>query len=62
MTPHCLAGAMHGRAVSGWISARALPPDEKTAVPEDYRKWTHVRSTVIGPKSPIFGPEGSLMK
>jgi Cytochrome P460 len=46
--------------VSGWFSARALPPDEGGSVPQDYRKWTHVSSTVIGPKSAIFGPEGGI--
>jgi len=40
----------------------AFAESESKAVeyPADYRKWTHVKSTIIGPQSPGFAVNGGL--
>jgi hypothetical protein len=40
--------------------AGAEPPGDESIVPKDYRKWTHVKSAVVGPKSKIFESEGGV--
>ena len=41
-----------------WVCAE--PPGDETLVPKDYRKWTHLKSAVIGAKSKIFEAEGGV--
>jgi len=41
-----------------WVYAE--PPRDETLVPKDYRKWTHVKSAGVGPKSKIFEAEGGI--
>src|SRR5262245_31661368 len=52
-----LAGCL---ALAGWLSASAEEPTDDTAVPNDYRKWTHLKSSLVGPKSKIFDAEGGI--
>ena len=40
------------------LSAAVLPPDTAIAFPDDYRSWTHVKSTLVGPQSPSFAGSG----
>lgn len=40
-------------------SSRALP-DNVVAYPLGFRKWTHVKSALVGPQSPIFARFGGL--
>jgi Cytochrome P460 len=34
--------------------------DDSIAYPQDYRKWAHVKSTLVGPQSVIFEQNGGL--
>jgi hypothetical protein len=34
--------------------------DEKVPYPADYRKWTHVKSTLVGPQHPRFETNGGI--
>lgn len=41
-------------------SFRSSPGDDKIAYPEGYRDWTHVKTYVLGPKSPAFKTIGGF--
>jgi len=35
-------------------------PDDPIAYPQDYRKWAHVKSTLVGPQTTTFEKNGGL--
>lgn len=41
------------------LSSRAMPDDE-VPYPVGYRQWTHVKSTIIGPKSNLYEKIGGI--
>ena len=43
----------------GALSSLAKP-DTGPAYPADYRKWTHVKSSLVGPQSPAFKKYGGF--
>jgi hypothetical protein len=42
---------------SGWLRS---DPSNRVAFPSQYRKWTHVKSAIVGPASPLFAAEGGI--
>ena len=46
-------------AVVAALGAAAFtPPERAIPFPEDYRHWTHVKSTLVGPEAPGFKSNG----
>lgn len=43
-----------------WVVDMWANPDLKTAFPLGYRKWTHVKSALVDPKSPTAGRYGGF--
>jgi hypothetical protein len=56
----CVFAAAAGpAAVAATLTASALTrPDAAIPFPEDYRQWTHVKSTLVGPQAPGFQNNG----
>lgn len=42
------------------LSSRAMPDDGAVPYPVGYRQWTHVKSTIIGPKSSLWEQIGGI--
>src|SRR5678816_982723 len=40
------------------VTAAAEAPG--VAYPDGYRRWSHVKSTIVGPSSPAFAPNGGI--
>jgi len=47
-------------AILTWGSQLRAEPDDGIAYPLGYRAWTHVKSALIGPQSPIFASYGGI--
>jgi len=56
----CVFAAAAGpAAVVATVAAASLArPDRAIPFPENYRQWTHVKSTVVGPQAPAFQSNG----
>jgi len=35
-------------------------PDDPVPFPKDFRKWAHVKSVLVGPRSAVFATEGGI--
>jgi hypothetical protein len=46
--------------VPPWVLDNLVNPDRQTSYPLAYRRWTHVRSALVDPKSPTAGRYGGL--
>lgn len=42
------------------LALQARPDDAAVPFPDGYRKWVHVKSTLIGPQSPAFERNGGI--
>ncbi len=40
--------------------ALSAQTDEAPSFPKEFRKWTHVKSVLVGPQSPAFATEGGI--
>jgi hypothetical protein len=46
--------------VMTWSLSLWAMPDDQIAYPTGYRQWTHVKSTIIGPKSSLYQQIGGI--
>jgi len=46
------------KALYVFVALAALAPERSIPFPEDYRQWTHVKSTLVGPQAPGFQSNG----
>jgi hypothetical protein len=55
-----LAGAAGILTLGLGLWAQPAPDDAVISFPDGYRKWVHVKSTLIGPQSPAFVRNGGI--
>src|SRR5260370_19356 len=46
--------------ILSWAAYVWAKPGYTVAYPQDYRKWGHVKSALIGPQNPIYARYGGL--
>jgi len=44
----------------GWVPLMWAGPADEIPYPTGYRRWTHVKSALIGPESPSFAGSGGV--
>lgn len=60
MTKRTTSIALAALLTLTWVVNMLARPDEPTAYPAGYRKWVHVKSALVDPKSPAAGRYGGL--